>query len=334
MYLLEILNLKSSILFIFIILINFLVLNFRNKIATILNINDIPNSRKIHTTPTPLIGGICFFISILILLFFNFLENQLILNKFIIYLSIFSIFFFTGLFDDIKPLSPIIRTVIIILSISIFLPYQNDLLLSDLRFISTSRIIDLNKFSLIFTLFCIFALYNAFNFIDGVNGSATSIIIFWTLFLLIKNPNLIYLILIFVSILIFLYNVSGKIFLGNSGTSLLSIYFSLLIINDYNTNYILYADEIFFLLLFPGIDMTRVIFERILNKKKIYTPDKIHFHHYLIQNKFTFIWQSMLGLTILPLFIFYLLKNIVISTIIFIVIYLIFLIFLKNNDVR
>ena len=60
MYLLEILNFKSSILFIFIILINFLVLNFRSKIATTLNINDIPNSRKIHTTPTPLIGEYVF----------------------------------------------------------------------------------------------------------------------------------------------------------------------------------------------------------------------------------------------------------------------------------
>ena len=330
MYLLEILNLKSSILFLFIILINFLVLNFRNKIATVLNINDIPNRRKIHTKPTPLLGGICFFISILTLLLFNFIENQLNFNKFIIYFTIFSIFFLTGLFDDIKPLSPILRTLIIIFSISILLPLQSEFLISELRFISSSRIIDINKFSLIFTLFCIFALYNAFNFIDGVNGSAISMIIFWTFFLLIKNPNLIYVISIFVFLLIFLYNLSGKIFLGNSGTSLLSIYISLSIIYDYNTNYTLYADEILFLLFFPGIDMTRVIFQRILNKKKIYSPDKIHFHHYLIENKISFVWQLILGLTILPLIIFYLLQNIVLSILIFIIIYFVFLKFLKK----
>ena len=40
-----------------------------------------------------------------------------------------------------------------------------------------------------FTIFCIFALYNAINFIDGYNGCATSIIIFWTFILLVKNPN-------------------------------------------------------------------------------------------------------------------------------------------------
>ena len=114
MDLFEIFNLKSSLIFILILIINFLILNYRFKIATILNIFDIPNHRKIHIKPTPLLGGICFFISILILLVFNLLEDRMSLTNFFIYSSIFSIFFFTGFFDDIKPISPKIRTIIII----------------------------------------------------------------------------------------------------------------------------------------------------------------------------------------------------------------------------
>ena len=43
--------------------------------------------------------------------------------------------------------------------------------------------------------------------------------------LFIKNPNIVYLTVILISLLIFLYNVSGKLFLGNSGISLISIFF-------------------------------------------------------------------------------------------------------------
>ena len=152
------------------------------------------------------------------------------------------------------------------------------LLLRELNFKYTNKQIILGNFSLLFTIFCIFALYNALNFIDGYNGSATSIIIFWTFILLIKNPNILYFLTIMIMILIFFYNISGKTFLGNSGTSLLSIFFSLSIINDYNIIKTIYADEILLILLFPGLDMIRVTFERILNKKK-----------YIIQIKLIFI---------------------------------------------
>ena len=53
MYLFKFLNFKSFILFILIILINFLVLNFKNKIATTLNINEtqiVENSYHSHAT--------------------------------------------------------------------------------------------------------------------------------------------------------------------------------------------------------------------------------------------------------------------------------------------
>jgi UDP-N-acetylmuramyl pentapeptide phosphotransferase/UDP-N-acetylglucosamine-1-phosphate transferase len=92
----------------------------------------------------------------------------------------------------------------------------------------------------------------------------------------------------------------GKVFLGNSGTNILSIFISLSIILDYNKLQSFYADEILFLLFFPGIDMIRVTLQRIIEGKKIYSPDQCHFHHYLIKKKFKYIWQMMLFLSILP----------------------------------
>ncbi len=318
---LDLFDFKSSITFFLILLSNLVILHFRDNFAQFLNIFDYPNERKIHSNPTPLIGGICLFITISISLILIFFDTLISTNKFTIFILFYLIFFSIGLWDDAKTLSPKIRTLIVIISIIILIPFENDFVVKELIFKSTDREINLGNFSVLFTIFCIFSLYNALNFIDGYNGSATSIIIFWTLLLFFKNPSLLYLFIIFSMILIFFYNLSGKIFLGNSGTSLLSIFFSLSIINDYNIIKSLYADEILFLLLFPGIDMIRVTFERIMNKKKIYYADNTHFHHYLIKKNINYIWQIMLILTVMPLSLFYLLESINLTITIFILVY-------------
>ena len=325
------LNLEFFIIFISILFVNLLILTFRNNLANHLNIFDKPNKRKIHKHPTPLIGGICLFITISIALVLNLFENYISVGKFSIYILFYIIFFTIGLWDDAKNLSPKIRTFIIIASIIILIPFESDFIIRELNFKYTNKQIILGNFSLLFTVFCIFALYNALNFIDGYNGSATSIIIFWTFVLLIKNPNILYFLTIIIMILIFIYNIFGKIFLGNSGTSLLSIFFSLSIINDYNIISTIYADEILLILLFPGLDMIRVTFERILNKKKVYYPDKTHFHHYLIRKNFHYIWQSIIILTIMPLILLYIIKNIIIIILITILLYFILLIYLRKK---
>jgi len=325
-------NLKFFIIFFLIIFINILILTFRNNLANFLNIFDYPNKRKIHKSPTPLIGGICLFIATLTALVLNFFENYISTNKFNFYFLSFLIFFIVGFWDDAKTLSPKIKTFIITISIIILISFESDFVLRELSFKYTNKQLNLGVFSFLFTIFCIFALYNALNFIDGYNGSATSIIIFWTFILLIKNPDLLYFILIFNMVLIFFYNISGKIFLGNSGTSFLSIFFSLIIINDYNSTKTIFADEIFFILLFPGIDMIRVTLERIVNSKKIYYADKTHFHHYLIKKNIKYIWQLILTLTIMPLIILYISENIALTFLISIFIYFVLLFNLRKKN--
>ena len=132
-------------------------------------------------------------------------------------------------------------------------------------------------------------------------------------------------------ILIFFYNIFGKTFLGNSGTSLLSIFFSLSIINDYNIVKTLYADEILLILIFPGLDMIRVTFERISNRKKVYNADKTHFHHYLIKKNINYIWQLIIILTVMPLILLYVIKNIIFTIFISILMYFILLVYLRKK---
>lgn len=327
---LNIIDFKFFILFSVILFCNILIINFRYRIAEFLKIIDIPNDRKIHQKPTPLTGGLGYFLTLLILLFYIFFDNQIKFDKFISIIFIYTVFFLIGLFDDIKTLSAKLRSFLVIISLIILIIFESEFIINKLNFKSFNSEYNLSYLSVIFTLFCIFALYNALNFIDGYNGSATSIILFWSIYIFIKNPNIVYLIVILISLLIFSFNLSGKLFLGNSGTSLISIFFSLSVINEHN-NGTIYADEILLILLFPGLDMIRVTLQRIFNKKKVYNPDKTHFHHYLISSNLGYVWQIILILTITPIFLFGFIENLILILSLVILIYILIFAYIKKK---
>ena len=327
----EIIDFEFLILFSIIFLINIIIINYRFTIAKYFKIIDVPNERKIHKDPTPLTGGISYFLTLLIILIYIFFKSQVNIEKFISLISIYTVFFFIGFFDDIKSLSVKLRTFLIITSLILLIIFDKDFVIYNLNFKSFNSIYNLSYFSSLFTLFCVFALYNALNFIDGHNGSATSIILFWSIYLFMQNPNILYLIIILISFLIFLYNLSGKLFLGNSGTSLISIFFSLSVINEHNIG-IIYADEILLLLLFPGIDMIRVTTQRLFNKKKIYNPDKTHFHHYLISSNTRYVWQIILILTMYPVILFSFIENLIFILCLSIFTYIFIFLYIKKNN--
>ena len=60
---------------------------------------------------------------------------------------------------------------------------------------------------------------------------------------------------------------------------------SFLIIIGYKRNLFL-VDEIFIIMILPGIDMLRLFIVRSLQKRSPFSPDRQHFHHY-IQKKFS-----------------------------------------------
>ncbi len=327
---LELIDINFFIISFIILLSNIIILKYRYKIARNFKIIDFPNERKIHNQPTPLIGGVIYFLSLLILLIYIYFNHQIKLEKFILFISIYSVFFLVGFFDDVKALSVKLRSILIISSSILLIIFDAEFIIHNLNFKSFNSIYNLSYFSYFFTIFCIFALYNALNFIDGYNGLAISIILFWVIYLFVNNPNEIYFIIILISFLIFIYNLSGKIFLGNSGTSIVSIFLALSVINEHN-NGVIYADEILLILIFPGIDMIRVTAQRIINKKKIYNPDKTHLHHYLISSGSKYVWQIILILTITPIVLFSFINNLNIILCLSILIYVFIFTYVKKN---
>ena len=70
--------------------------------------------------------------------------------------------------------------------------------------------------------------------------------------------------------------------MGNNGTHLVGYILSFLLIKIYNsTEVFIYADEIFILMMLPGIDLIRLFFKRINKNKNPFHGDLDHLHHIL-----------------------------------------------------
>lgn len=246
-------------------------------ISNIIKISDFPEKRKSQKQPIPLVGGFIIYLIVL----FNFLYFKNV-NEKIFYLS--SIFFIIGLLDDKFKLSPNIRLVILSISTIIFLykfPYFN---INFLHFENFGKIYFNSQTAVIFTVLCLLLFQNSMNMIDGINGLSGSIFLILFFFILIKSDfETIYLIIVFSLLIFLIFNFKNKFFMGDSGIYFLSIFFGLNIITISNNN-IIYTEEIFLIMIIPGIDMLRLFIIRIKNKKNPFKPDRLHIHH-LIENK-------------------------------------------------
>lgn len=227
-----------------------------------------------------------FFISSLLYLFNLELYNFSILVP-------LTILMFVGLYDDINEVDFKLKFIFQIVVAKILV--DNGLLLDNLH--GVFGINGLDRISAqVITIFIIVAIINSINFIDGIDGLAISVV---TLFLILfeifsaSDSSFIYLstILIFSLIPIFYFNYrrEKKIFLGDSGSLFLggvvSIYTLHVLSSDYIISQQYDINKIFFvisILFYPIVDIIRVVFLRLVNKKSPFMADKNHIHHRLL----------------------------------------------------
>ena len=278
---------------IFLIAFNFLLFLFQKKIDLIINVYDKPDKiRKLHRNLVPLTGGLYLILNILFIVLVDFILNEKIFffkelfyyNR--IYFSLISgiiLFFLLGLFDDKKSINANLKLVIQFLIIFIILLLDPNLKIEFLKLSFGDKVYYLNEFSLFFTILCFLLFINAFNMFDGINGQSGLYFFICLLVFYLASHKIIFLFLI-IYLIFFLYiNIKNKIFLGNSGSYLVSFLTSFYFIKFYNIGLILFADFIFLVMLIPGLDMLRVFFLRISKGINPFFPDRRHLHHILLK---------------------------------------------------
>lgn len=278
-------------------IINFLILTiyctfffiFQKKIANLFQLLDYPDGKnKTHVGNVPYVGGIGYliFIILTIYLFYHTDEKFIFFGSFsenkLIILLFFSSVFFIGLIDDKFFLKPSHKLIYLSILFFLFLNLLPDYQLKNLRFMNNS--IDLGSFSLIFTIFCLLAFSQSFNMYDGINSQSGIYLIFVFLIFGLLSGSLFFYFQIIYLIFFLIYNYKNKIFLGDNGTYLFSIIISIICIHLYKIR-LIDIDQIFLIMFIPGIDMTRLFFQRIWNRNFPFKGDKNHLHHLLI-NKY------------------------------------------------
>lgn len=285
----------------------------KNTLAKKLRLIDLPDKKlKNHLNKTPVVGGIIFNAIIILILvtliYANYAKNMLFVK--ILLLSVTCSI--VGIIDDIYKVKANLKFLFLTLILLFFITFFPELRIKYIifgeNFFIKNLIFDKKiLLSIILTILSYQLLIHAFNMADGHDGIASLMAITWLVYLLCSKTNLQFLLPIITSLLLFAYfNLKSKIFLGDSGNYLLSTLIGSLIIFNNNVNVNFLAEEIFILLMLPGIDMFRLFIVRIKNGQNPLIGDRRHLHH-LLFNKFAKNTTTLIyfSLFITPIFLFY-----------------------------
>jgi UDP-GlcNAc:undecaprenyl-phosphate GlcNAc-1-phosphate transferase len=278
--------------FILIILINIFIVIYFDKISKLVNLIDVPDGvRKIHKKKTPLLGGSMFLLNLFFFVIYYFINNSIFnldyfsTSKEIIIFSAFSLFFFLlGFFDDKFNLSANFKLISKI-SLIFFLIYLEDqILIKELRFSFSINKINIENISYLFSVLCFLLFINAFNMFDGINLQSAIYSVFLFLIFLLKGIFIEISLVLLIVLFFFAYlNFKNKCFMGDNGTLLISFILSYFFIKSVKTYNTFFADEIFLIMLVPGLDLIRLFVTRILHHKHPFKGDNNHIHHILLK---------------------------------------------------
>jgi len=310
----------------------FLLTFFFSKASYILNLVDIPNKRKKHSKPTAYTGGLAISLSYICSL--QIFETYIYSLNIIV--SIALLIAVVGFLDDKHNLNIGGKLSLQIIPI-LYLIIIDNLNLTHIGDYNYFKL-ELNSFSVPFTLLCVMFLINAFNYFDGLDGvlSFTSISVLGILYFLITDENIkLFLIIILLPICFFLlFNFSifnlPKLFLGDNGSLLLGFIIAFILIylaNQRMVHPILLAWSVsIFVYEFISINLIR-----LKNKKNPFKAGQDHLHHiFFKKTKSIFLTNFLIVSTNIVLFtsgyISFEIFNPLISLILFISLFIIFFI--------
>jgi UDP-GlcNAc:undecaprenyl-phosphate GlcNAc-1-phosphate transferase len=272
-------------------LLTYLICRLATPIGKTLGLLDWPGAKDHanHEHATPLVGGIAVVLPMLI---FSLIDSQFPIVRTWIGVSQASLWFvgavaamlLMGALDDRLDISPRLRLVVMLLTSTVFVWKNPIALLYHLDAPHLGIYLLLGRWAMPFTVLCITALVNAVNMADGRNGLVIGMCIIWCMALLTVavNPRPIGLLMVTTSLCVaFVYNLRGRLFLGDGGTYSLAAFIGISAIVSHNFIHSLTSTQIACLFSIPVLDMVRVIFERLWRGVSPAAAGHDHLHHYL-----------------------------------------------------
>ena len=242
---------------------------------------DIPNGRKLHSSPMPRLGGLTFFVSFSLALAVFPIEIRFKIAL----LTGASTIFLVGMLDDCMSISPFAKLTGQFLASALYL----------LILFSTPQDMASRLFSIAALIWMIF-LANSINLCDGLDGLASGITLSQAICLctlsIIADQRAVFFcsLLLAFSIVGFLPRnlPPAKTFMGDCGSLFLGFILSALstkLLYDTQSIAILFAIPLIFRI--PTADTVQSFFRRIIKGKNPFSADRGHFHHKLVDLGFS-----------------------------------------------
>ena len=250
---------------------------------------DTPGGRRLHDSPTPLVGGIAMMAG----LFLGVLIAGLNPPSFSAYVVGVLILLIVGVQDDRAELSTGVKALSQVVAAGI-LVVAGDVRITEMGNLLGFGDIHLGFLSVPFTIFAIVGLVNAMNMIDGMDGLAglISVVIFFTIIFYALSARVDWIVVfatLFVSVLVtFLcFNMAygrrhAKVFMGDAGS--MAIGYTLawfLIVLSQPSVQTVRPMAVLWILAVPVLDTLRLMAIRLIERESIFKADNRHMHHLL-----------------------------------------------------
>ncbi|HEY5390785.1 MAG TPA: MraY family glycosyltransferase [Hanamia sp.] len=269
------------------------------KVAKDKKLFDEPEERKIHKEVIPTLGGLGIFAGFIIATLMGIPPSEISPLQY--FLAAFMLIFFMGIKDDILILTAGKKFIGQLIAAGIIIKFGG-IEIKDMYGILGVHSLTPSA-SFLITLFTIVVITNSFNLIDGVDGLAGSLgllttLLFGTYFYFSEQILFAVMALSLAGALsaFLIYNFHpAKIFMGDTGSLLIGLVNSILVIQFINTasspNALFPVQSApaigFAILLVPLFDTLRVVGLRLLSRRSPFSPDRNHIHHFLLDLGFS-----------------------------------------------
>lgn len=299
-----------GLLFFSILVFSLLLTPVSIRFAHFVGAVDRPESRSVHASTMPRMGGLGIAIALMVglLLFVNL--DQVVLG----FLAGMLIATLTGMADDTWRIHPLLKMAGQLIACIVFIQISGIYLTSFGDPLAIGDITFSGPFAYAVTLFCLVGVINAFNMSDGLDGlaggMAAIVCFFFASFALVSHADTAFIlaISIFAATLGFLkYNSHpARLFMGDTGSLMLGYAVGCLtvMLGSSNSDNAIAPITIATVIGLPLVDTLWVMSRRLLSGKSPLFPDNSHVHHRLLALGLShalvvtivYIWMIILGI--------------------------------------
>ncbi len=275
------------------ILVTYLLCRNAMAVATAFGVLDVPDERKKHKNVTPLMGGLAllgaFVPAATAMVFIATPANHHL--KLSLWLLVVTGMALVGILDDRHSLSPRLRLILsfLIFGFAAYIEPIYNVRVLDFEHPPFTLGLGTRGLAIAFTVLCCVGLINAVNMADGKNGLVIGLCIGWLALLALRAPptfqSLIALLIATLTVLL-VFNLKGRLFLGDGGAYGLATAIGVLAIAIYNSpgahaTRAMAAEDVALLFIVPVLDSFRLAFVRWRKGQSPMAADRNHLHHIL-----------------------------------------------------